>query len=149
MESAYEEKKLREAQIGLRLKTRAVIVNVFDPKYFEVCSKCGKKINDGKCAEHGEIEAKKRAVLNVILDDGTDSIRCVLFGEQIKKLGLNDDEIFSLENFQKKKSDLLGEEMFFAGSLRNNEVFNNIELIVEDINAVNPEKLVKELEAKL
>ena len=132
IERDYGEKKLKDAKIGMRLKIRAVIVNTFEPKYFEVCSKCGKKPQNGKCLEHENMEIKKRAVLNIILDDGTDNIRSVLFGEQIKKIGLNDEDIFSLENFAKTKEKILGEEMYFSGSLRNNELFNNCE------NPVNP-----------
>jgi len=145
----YNGKILKDVRAGDRFKTRAVIVNVFEPRYFSVCSLCGKRVVDGKCINHGEVEGKKRALLNFILDDGSENIRSVVFGELINKLGLNDEEIFSLEQFAMKKGGLLGEEKFFSGSIRQNQFSNNIEMVVEDILDVNVEELVKELEAKI
>ncbi len=145
----YNEKILKDVKAGDRFKTRAVIVNVFEPRYFEVCSLCGKKVVDGKCINHGEVEGKKRALLNFILDDGSENIRSVVFGELINKLGLNDEEIFSLDQFAMKKGSLLGEEKVFFGNIRQNQFSNNMEMVVEDVLDVNVEELVKELEAKM
>ncbi len=144
----YNEKILKDVKAGDRFKTRAVIVNVFEPRYFEVCSSCGKKVVDRKCINHGEVEGKKRALLNFILDDGSENIRSVVFGELINKLGLNDEEIFSLEQFAMKKGSLLGEERVFSGSIRQNQFSNNIEMVVEDVLDVNPDELIKELETR-
>jgi hypothetical protein len=49
----------------------------------------------------------------LVLDDGTETIRAVLFNEVIKKLGLNDDGLDDVEKFNGKKGSLLGEEKFF------------------------------------
>lgn len=146
----FEERKIKDVKGGERFKTKAVIVQMFVPRYFEVCPKCGKRVIEGKCAgEHGEVEGKKRALLSVVLDDGSESIRGVLFGEQINKLGLSDEEIFSLEQFALRKEELLGAEKFFSGSARANQLYNTIELNIEDIGEVNPLELIKELEKKI
>jgi hypothetical protein len=128
-----EEKKLSEVRVGQNMKTRAVIVQTFQPKYFDA--------KDGS--------GEKRALLNIVLDDGTETIRAVLFGENIKKLGLNDEEIFSLEKFEQKKMELLGDERIFSGNLRTNTFFNNLEMAIDNVENVNPDELVKELEAKI
>ena len=141
-------KKLMDAKAGDSLSTRAVIVQIFDPKYFEVCPECGKKAIEGKCAVHGDIKAKKRALLNIILDDGSESMRSVLFGDAIKKLGLNDEEIFSLEKFNEKKKEILGEEKMFSGNIRTNQVFNNNEFNIDKIEDINISQLISELEKK-
>ena len=148
VERKYNEKKLGEAKAGESLKTRAVIVQVFDPRYFEACPQCGKRVLEGKCNTHGEVEGKKRALLNLVLDDGSESIRAVLFGEQINKLELSDEEIFSLEKFALKKGGILGEELVFTGNLRSNALYNTIEFNVEGIEKVKAEELIKELEKK-
>ena len=148
VERKYNEKKLGEAKAGESLKTRAVIVQVFEPRYFEACPQCGKRVLEGKCNTHGEVEGKKRALLNLVLDDGSESIRAVLFGEQINKLELSDEEIFSLEKFALKKGGILGEELVFTGNLRSNALYNTVEFNVEGIEKVKAEELIKELEKK-
>ena len=147
-EKKYDLIKIKDAKSGQSFKTRAFVVQVFDPRYFEVCVDCGKKVVDGECAVHGPGKAKKRALLNIVLDDGSETIRAVLFGEHINGLGFKDEEIFSLETFALKKAEILGEERFFVGNLRNNVLFNTSELNIEKIEEVKPEELIKELESK-
>ena len=125
--------KLCDAKPGLNMKVRAVIVQSFEPKHFE------SKKNPGE----------KGVLLNVVLDDGTENIRAVLFGETIKKLGLSDDDLSSAEKFNLKKMDLLGEEMVFSGNFRTNKFFNNTEMSVNDVEKVEVSELVRELEAKV
>lgn len=145
-EKVFAVKKLGEASAGQSITTRAVIVQVFEPRYFEVCPECGKKAVDGECAVHGKVEAKKRALMNFVLDDGTGSIRCVLFGEEIKRLGLTDEEIFSLEKFAEKKNALLGDEKIFTGNVKSNQLYNTVEFSVEKVEEINVDNLIKELE---
>lgn len=96
------------------------------------------------CPTHGKVIPEKRAVSSIVLDDGTDSIRAVLFHEMLLKLGFSDpgnNEIFAGE-----KEKLLGKEMLFTGNVRNNSFFNTPELIIEDLKEVAPEELISELE---
>jgi ssDNA-binding replication factor A large subunit len=147
-EKVFGSGKLSEAKAGNNLRTRAVIVQVFEPRYFEVCPECGKRALEGECKIHGKVEAKKRALLNVVLDDGAGTIRCVLFGDTIKSLGLSDEEIFSLEKFGEKRNSLLGEEKFFLGNVRSNTLYNTTEFNIEKVEEVNLDNLIKELEQK-
>ncbi len=147
-ERVFTERKIRDVREGERFKTRAVVVQVFEPRYFEACPKCGKKVVDKSCKQHGVVEGRKRALLSVVLDDGSESIRGVLFGEQINKIGLNENDVFSLENFAVKKNELLGEEKFFCGNVRANALFNTIEMNVEDVFDVKPDELISELEKR-
>src|SRR3989338_1888504 len=137
--------KLGDAKPGQSLKTRAFIVQIFEPRYFEVCPECGKKVAEGACMMHGAVIPNRRALLSIVLDDGTESLRSVFFGEQILKLGLSEEDIFSLERFHEKKGMLLGEEKFFSGNIKNNTLFNTVELTVESVDDVQPELLVREL----
>jgi|SRR3989338_1949442 len=144
----FSEKKISEAQPGQNLKIRAVIVQVFEPRYFEVCPECSKRAFEGECKIHGKVEPKKRALLNLVLDDGSESIRCVLFGDAINKLGLADEDIFSMEKFYEKKGSLLGEEKYFLGMVRSNALYNTSEFNIESMEEVNADTLIKELEVK-
>ena len=111
IEKDFIEKKISELGIGRDLKIRAFIVQVFEPKFFEVCPECNKKVLedvDGKrCEKHGRVIPKKRALLSVILDDGTSHIRAVLFSEQIEKLGLKQEDL-EPGIFLEKRNNLLG-----------------------------------------
>lgn len=122
---------LKEARPGEKKRIRAVIVQAFDPRYF-------------KAKDSGE----ERALLNIVIDDGTDTMRAVLFGQDINKLGLTDEEIFSAEKFQPKKNELIGEEKYFSGNFRTNTYFNRTEFSISGVEEVDPEALIKELEAK-
>jgi len=141
-QSIVKEEKIVNLKVGQRAMTRAFIVQVFDPRYFEVCPECGKKVVDEQCIVHGKVESKKKALLSIILDDGSSSIRAVLFLEQIGLLGIA-EEIFNLETFASTKTKILGEEKCFVGSLRNNQLYNTSEFFVEGIENINPEKLIE------
>ena len=140
--------KLRDAKAGQRLQTRAFVVQVFDPRYFEVCPDCGRKVIDEACATHGKIVPKRRALLNLVLDDGTESLRSTLFGEHILQLGFSEEEIFSLERFVEKKHALLGEEKVFSGNVRQNTLYNTIEFTVDTVEEVNVEGLIASLDTR-
>lgn len=145
-ESVVGMKKIKDLRVGEKVKLRAFIVQSFEPRYFEVCPECRRKVVDGECATHGKVEAKKRALLNIVVDDGTDSMRGVIFGDNIRLLGLNDEEIFSLEKFAEKKDSILGEEFIFMGNVRSNSLYNTIELNFENIEPVKIDSLIKEFE---
>ena len=122
--------KLVGVQEGVKMKVRAVIVQMFDPRYFD------SKKNEGE----------KGAVLNVVLDDGSETIRGVLFNENIKKFGLADEDVFDLGKFNLKKEQILGEERFFVGNIRKNEFFDRLEMSINGIEEVDVERLVGEME---
>jgi len=147
-ERVFSQKKLSQVQPGQTIQTRAFIVQTFEPRYFEVCPECKKKVTEGKCKTHGQVTPEKRALLSIVLDDGTETIRSVLFGEQINELGITNEQIFSLEEFNKIKNSLLGEEKFFSGQVRQNQIYNTTDFIIQQIKPVNPEELIKQLEAK-
>ncbi len=145
-ERVFNTVKLLDAKSGQSLKVRAVIVQVFDPRYFEVCPECGKRALEGECKVHGKIEPRKRALLNVVLDDGSETIRSVLFNEGISLLGFTDEEVYSLEKFLEKKNSILGEEKYFYGAVRTNALYNTTELSIEKVEPVDPTILITELE---
>jgi len=140
------ERKLKEARAGENIQTRAIIVKAFEPRYFEVHPETGRKLTQED--KDNKVKPAKRALLNVVLDDGTETIRSVLFGKEINSLGLTDEQIFSLEEYEKAKLSLLGLEKRFSGVLRTNSFSNTTELTIQDVQDVNPDELIKELEAK-
>ncbi len=147
-EKIFTEKKLSEAKHGESLKTRAFIVQAYEPRYFETCPQCDKRVLENECKDHGKIQPRKKALLTIVIDDGTETIRAIIVGDNIKELGLTDTEIYSLEEYAKHKEKLIGEEKIFTGRIRNNALYNTTEFTIESVENVNPEILIQQLEAK-
>lgn len=147
-EKIIREKKIVDFKKGENTSARAFIVQAFEPRFFNVCPECKRKVVlEGEsfvCAEHGKVAPEKRALINIVLDDGTESIRAVLFHENIASLGFtNLDEP---EKMSHQKDDLLGKEMVFIGNVRNNAFFNTPEFIVENVEELNLDEIIDQLE---
>ncbi len=147
-ERVVAEKQIFEFKNGQSVSVRAFIVQSFEPRFFYVCPECRKKVVSGSegfvCAEHGKINAEKRALINFVIDDGTETIRSVVFSDALSSLGIT--ELENPELLIQQREDLLGKEMVFVGNVRNNKFFNNSELIVDDIKEVNLDELINRLE---
>lgn len=129
-----------------RVSARAFIVQIFEPRFFQVCPQCRKKVNEiGECLEHGRVIPEKRMLLNFVIDDGSDSIRSVIFSDQIEKLIIK-EELENPDKFAVKKKDLIGKELIFSGQVRKNEMYNNNEFIISDVEEIDLDKLIDELE---
>ncbi len=144
----FQEKYIKDLAQGMQARIRAVIVQAFNPKIFYSCPACGKKVSEsGECQEHGKVNGEKKAILNFILDDGTETIRSVLFSNQIEKI-ISKEEMENIDKLQQKRQEMLGREMFFSGRVRQNKFFNNPELYVEDVEQIDIDKLIAQLENK-
>lgn len=147
-EKVFKEKKISELNKGEVVKIRAFVVQAFDPRFFNSCSECGKKAheegNEFKCNNHGKVIPEKKAILNIVLDDGNETIRAVLFHEVIGKIGINDFN--DADNFEKQKQSILGKELIFSGNVQLNNYFNNLEIIIDDIQEIDLDKTIEELE---
>jgi ssDNA-binding replication factor A large subunit len=143
------EKFLTEINVGENVRVRGTIVQIFSPKFFNVCPECNRRVaqvpEGYSCETHGTIVPKERAILNFVLDDGTESIRIVLFSDQIAKI-VSEEELKLPEKFLVFKEENMGSEFFISGNIRKNAFFNNVELIGEDVEKVDVEKLIETLE---
>lgn len=126
---------------------RAFIVQMFGPKFFEICPECRKKVTEGKCLTHGQVNPDRRALINFVIDDGTDSIRVVMFSDQIDKL-IRAEELENPELFSRKREELLGKELIITGQVRTNQMYNNKEFIVSDLKELDLDELISELERR-
>tara|TARA_Y100000310_G_scaffold94756_1_gene92492 strand:+ start:1259 stop:2188 length:930 start_codon:yes stop_codon:yes gene_type:complete len=127
------------------VSARAFIVQIFEPRFFEVCPECRKKAVDSECQEHGKISPEKRALLNLVIDDGSDCIRSTMFSDVLEKV-ISRQDLEDVEKFAEKKSDLLGKEMLVTGQVRKNQMYNNNEFIVSSLEDIDIDNLISELE---
>lgn len=144
---------LQDGQEGAELM--GTVVQIFDPRFFYSCSHCGKRVNevDGvfHCAEHGAVSPKLAYVLNLILDDGTDTIRSVFWKNQTNHLlGKTEEELLAYrENaaaFEDIKTELLGEQLKVMGKTRKNELFGRLEFNVQVVERAKPEEELARVE---
>lgn len=149
-EKIVKEKSIVDLRVQDSASVRAFIVQAFEPRFFHVCTECKKKAVSGEngfmCAEHGKVVPEKRALINIVLDDGTESIKAVLFHENLKDLGIT--ELEDQEKLLNQKEDLLGKEMTFSGNVRLNKFFNNPEFIVDGVDQIDLDNLISVLEKK-
>jgi len=128
------------------VSARAYVVQIFGPTFYNVCPECNKKVGEtNTCEVHGSIAPKRNAILTLIVDDGTGSIRAVLFSEQVKKLA-SEAELLNSDSFMPKRKELLGKEIFVEGGVRKNKLTENLEIFVNDIRDVDMDALIQELE---
>lgn len=148
-ERVVKEKNIADFRVGDNTKVRAFIVQSFEPRFFYTCPECRKKVFSSEegfsCAEHGKVAADKRALMNIVLDDGSETVRAVLFNEALQSAGF--ENLDNVEELIIKREDLLGKEMIFSGSVKMNKFFNNPELIVDGVEEVNLDNLISRLES--
>lgn len=141
-DKAFKEKEISSFKFSDNVSTRAFVVQIFEPKWFEICPECRKKATlDGEqytCVEHGKVMPEKRGLMNLVLDDGTETIRAVMFHDVMKEFGESGE---NRENF-------LGKEMIFSGDVRMNKFFNTSEFIIENVKEADVDEILKRLEEK-
>jgi len=149
-ERVVKEKNISDFRIGDTSNVRAFVVQTFEPRFFHVCPECRKKVVSGAegfiCAEHGKVASEKRALINIVLDDGTETIRTVLFHDALPSLGIT--ELENTERLLNQRENLLGKEMIFYGNVRNNKFFNRPEFIADEVKEVDVDGLIANLEKK-
>jgi ssDNA-binding replication factor A large subunit len=143
-EKVVKEKPISDFKIGDNVSVRAFVVQSFEPRFFEVNKETGRKITEEERAKG--IQPEKRALINIVLDDGTETMRAVLFHESLKDIGLT--ALDNLEQMIVQREDLLGKEFVFSGNVRRNNFFNNEEFIVESAMPVEMDVLIAKFEGK-
>lgn len=122
-----------------------VIVHVFEPRFYEACDKCRKKITNCNCPEKGKTELTP--ILNFYFDDGTDSIRVVAFKDVAKfVMGVDDEKLKKISEdlsiFESIKKDILGKQLEILGRTNFNEQFDRMEFFGNKISEANPKRML-------
>lgn len=158
--NAVNRKKLNELQEGQdNVEVLGTIVQVFDPRFYEVCPECNKRLTqrDGAfvCEKHDDISVKYAYVMNLFLDDGTENIRVVCFRNQaLHLLGIEDSKMQEIRQnpseFESLKTDMLGNIVKIVGRVTKNQMFERLEFIARYVHAnPNPEEEIKHLDQEI
>jgi ssDNA-binding replication factor A large subunit len=143
-EKVVKEKPISDFKIGDSASVRAFVVQSFEPRFFEVNKETGRKPNEEERTKGVPLE--KRALINIVLDDGTETMRAVLFHESLKEIGLT--ALDNVEQMIVQREELLGKEFIFSGNIRRNNFFNNEEFIIESAKPVEMDALIAKFEGK-
>ncbi len=142
--------KLSEAAVGENVTVYGTIVQLFEPRSYEGCSECGRKVIEGKCSTHPDGTAKKIPIVNFFLDDGHAGMRAVAFRDVASKL-LNLDEASMLnviENpsaFEEVKKNVLGTQKVISGRITSNELYNRNEFLVRGIHEMDTAEILQKI----
>ena len=124
------------------------VVQTFRPTFYDRCPECNKKVVEGSCSTHGKVEAKKACIFNIIVDDGSASIRCVFFNELAENISGVAIEELEAKNEEVRKN-IIGTIVKISGSVRFSEFLGENEIIANFIDDVDIEKEVMNLNSKL
>lgn len=139
-------RRISELKGGEEAEIFGTIVQLFSINFFEICPSCGKraKLLDERfmCEEHGRINPDHSYVLNAFLDDGSENIRTVFFRTQAQQLlNKTKEQIMTFKDspelFEQEKNALIGSAIKVAGRIVNNQAFERLELIAQNVN-INP-----------
>jgi len=148
-ELSVREEVLENVRQGQSVRVRGLVVQIFQPRFYSVCPNCNKKaVLEGEkftCLEHGNIVPKERAILNFVLDDGTETMRVVMFSDQINML-ISEGDLKNPEKASAFRDDFIGTEIYLEGTVKRNQLFNNLEIIASKVEKVDVEKLIEVLE---
>lgn len=157
---SYQRKTIEMLQPGGEpVEILGTVVQIFDPRFFMVCSQCNKRVNEVmsgnekqfNCAAHGKVTPSVSYVLNLVLDDGSGNIRAVFWKEQTNKVisKMETDFLLFKDNpaaFEDIKTDLLGEQFKIRGRVQKNEMFDRLELSVQSVEKARPEEEITRLQ---
>jgi replication factor A1 len=151
----YKRKKIEELAAGERgIEILGTVVQIFDPRFFYLCSKCNKKVTQSEekfiCAEHEVVEPTLSYCVNLVVDDGSGNIRSVFWKNQVNNLlGIEEEQVAKFKDepnlFENVKNDLLGEQYKLMGRVVKNDFFDRLEFSVQVVNKADP---ADELEKK-
>ena len=146
-------KKISEVKSGERISIRGTIMQVFQPNFFSVCPECAMRVNyendKAVCMKHGIVVPRKRALISIVIDDGSENMRATAFNESITRLfKISETDLEKLQDSSfliNKKQELLGTEMLFSGRVRRNVLFDRNEFVINETHEVKPDELIQEL----
>ncbi len=137
-------KKVSEVSDGENAEIFGTIVQIFEPKYYNACPACNKKVfpqgETFACQTHGSVVAVPTPILNLFIDDGTGVLRIVLFRDMAKKI------VAPEANFETVKTEQLGRQVMVRGKIARNAMFDRFEMVVNEIEEASPEKLLAEMQ---
>ena len=142
------------------------IVQAFNPTFYEVHPETGRRIKPNEANKYiddsgKEVQPDYAYVMNLMLDDGSDTIRCTFFRNQAERLlNKSKEEMLTFKDnpqeFEAMKTELLGNIVKLVGRVKHNEMFDRLEFTTQLVflnpdpeEEMNKIETPQETEAKL
>lgn len=141
IKKSFERVSISDFTQGNVYEIRASIVHLFESKpFYNVCPKCGASMKD-ECKEHGKVKPEHAMVVSGVIDDGYSNIRAVFFRENAEKIiGFTTKDALEKKDVLFENPKNLGKEFVFIGRVRQNQMFERNEFIVNGFHKVDVEE---------
>jgi len=132
----------------------ATVVQVYDPRFFDSCPQCNKKVTGNQCATHGEVVSVPNWSMSAFLDDGMGNIRTSFWKQQSLKFAAKTEKEFLVyrddpTTFEDVKTQLLGEIVKVVGKVKKNDTFDRLEFTANLVfTDVDPQAELEGLQKK-
>ncbi|MFX0035846.1 MAG: DUF2240 family protein [Candidatus Hermodarchaeota archaeon] len=122
---------------------------------YEGCKHCFKKIDNCTCGKGEDTEF--RMIINLIIDDGTGTIRATFMGDLAEKLiGISTANIVKIKEtsefekfLEKKSSEFLGKDIIIRGKAKFSDYRNSYEIIGYDFKDINIDEELERVMKKI
>lgn len=141
--TAASRKRIAELQDNDQdVELLGTIVQVYNLNFFDTCPQCNKRVRPQfdrfVCDQHGTMEPNASYVLNLILDDGSGTMRAVFFRNQVNNLlEKQQEDIITYrnapQNFEQAKHELLGKLIKVVGRASKNAMFDRLEFTAQRV----------------
>lgn len=150
----FTTKKISELEEGDRnIELEVTIADVDIPRFYLGCPQCFKKVfqeeDSQKCSEHGEVQATKVPIMNIIVDDGTGSLGLVAFRDRAEQLSKkSSEEIIGLtEDVDKYKlfsKQMIGAHAKVGGNVSTNSMTGEPQFLVNQVMEITLKEVSQE-----
>lgn len=140
---------------GSSYRTKGMIMQVYTSNpFYRVDPDTGDTVredDDGNFVtdDGDEIEGPEgRLAVSGVIDDGTENIRCVFFGEQAREMLDVDEETekdMDVDAVEDAAEKVRGKEVEVEGRTRYNDYFGRIELLVNEMNEIEAEDEIENM----
>lgn len=122
---------------------------------YEACTNCNKKVDNCTCGLREKTEF--RMIINLIVDDGSGTVRTTLVGETAEKfIGVETEKISQIKEtpefekfLEKKSSEVLGRDIIIKGRAKFSDYSNSYEISVYDFKDVNIDEELERVMKKI
>lgn len=145
-------REVRSKNAEYRIKGMVMDIYTSNP-FYSTCPECESTVredDDGEyvCEEHGEVEPNKALAISIVVDDGTDNIRTVMFRDRAREILDIDEETEKegdIEAVEKAAADVIGRKIEVDGRTRYNDYFGTLEIIANSFEKVETEDELEEM----
>lgn len=140
---------------GNSYKTRGMLMKVYTSNpFYRVHPETGDTVRENDDGEYvtddGEEveEPEGRLAVSGVIDDGTETIRTVFFGDQARKILEVDEEIekeMDQEAVEEAAEKAAGKELLIEGRTRYNDYFDRIEILANSIEEITTKEEIKRM----